>query len=181
MEKLKNKKIINTLKLEIYNKGGQTWFCDYYFFNGINYEKGTTKASGYGYDKHSTATSNAINKFKFLYKFKSGLKWDGMEHITTAKGGRIYGLYKNKSISYGIGLSSVLNCLTGFSNVKIKSINYGNRCDFIHLEITTTEKQLQKELEKNQKILNNKKSDKYDKKEAKETIKKMQELFKMEV
>lgn len=74
MEKLKNKKIINTLKLEIYNKGGQTWFGDYYFFNGINYEKGTTKASGYGYDKHSTATSNAINKFKFLYKFKKRFK-----------------------------------------------------------------------------------------------------------
>jgi len=117
----------------------------------------------------------------FYINLKSGLKWDGIEHITTAKGDRIYGLYKDKSISYGIGLSSVLNCLTGFSNVKIKSINYGSRCDFIHLEIKTTEKQLQKELEKNQKILNNKKSDKYDKKEAKETIKKIQELFKMEV
>ncbi len=178
---MNNRKITNTLKLEIYNKGGQTWFCDYYFYNGINYEKGTTKASGYGYDKHSTATSEAINRFKFLYKFKNGLKWDGLEHITTKNNSRIYGLYKNKSISYGIGLTSVLNCLTGFSNVKIKSINYGNRCDFIHLEIMTTEKQLQKELEKNNKIINNKKSDKYNKKEAKETIKKLQTLFNMEV
>ena len=102
------KKIINDLKLEIYDKGGSTWFCDYYFYNGISSERGTTKASGYGYDKHSTATSNAINKFKFLYKIKNGTKWDDLEHATLKDGSRIYGLYKSKIISYGIGLSSVL-------------------------------------------------------------------------
>ena len=64
---MKEEKIKNTLKLEIYTKGGSQWYCDYYFYNGLGYEKGTTKAGGYGYDKHSTATSEAINKFKFLY------------------------------------------------------------------------------------------------------------------
>lgn len=170
-------KLVNTLKMEIYNKGGATWFCDYYFYNGISSERGTTKASGYGYDKHSTATSNAINKFKFLYKIKNGTKWDDLEHATLKDGSRIYGLYKSKIISYGIGLSSVLNCLEAFSNVKIKYINYGKNSDFIHLEITTTEKQLQKEIEKQQKIVANKKSSKEDKKEAKNTIAKIKELF----
>lgn len=170
-------KLVNTLKMEIYNKGGATWFCDYYFYNGISSETGTTKASGYGYDKHSTATSNAINKFKFLYKIKNDTKWDGSAHANLKDGSRIYGLYKNKTISYGIGLSSVLNCLKAFSNVKIKYINYGKNIDFIHLEITTTEKQLQKEIEKQQKIIDNKKSSKEDKKEAKNTIAKIKELF----
>lgn len=174
---MKEEKIKNTLKLEIYTKGGSQWYCDYYFYNGLGYEKGTTKAGGYGYDKHSTATSNAINKFKFLYKFKNGLQWDGIEHVNTKQGKRIYGVYKDKTISYGIGISSVLNCLNAFNNVKVVSINYGQKFDYIHLEITTTKKAMQKELERNQKILNNKKADKYDKKEAKETIRKIKELF----
>lgn len=174
---MKKEKIKSELKLEIYEKGGSTWYCDYYFYNGLGYEKGTTKASGYGYDKHSTATSNAINKFKFLYKFKKGLQWDGAEHITTKENKRIYGVYKDKSISYGIGISSVLNCLNAFNNVKIISINYGQKFDYIHLEIATTKEAIQKELEKQQKITNNKKADKFDKKEAKETIEKIQKLF----
>ena len=170
-------KLVNTLKMEIYNKGGSTWYCDYYFYNGIASEQGTTKAGGYGYDKHSAATSNAINKFKFLYKIKNGTKWDGLEHSNLKNGSRIYGLYKDKTISYGMGLSSVLNCLKAFSNVKIKYINYGKNSDFIHLEITTTEKQLQKEIGKQQKIINNKKTSKEDKKEAKNIINKIKELF----
>lgn len=177
---MKEEKIKNTLKLEIYTKGGSQWYCDYYFYNGLGYEKGTTKAGGYGYDKHSTATSNAINKFKFLYKFRNGLQWDGMEHVNTKQGQRIYGVYKDKTISYGIGISSVLNCLNAFNNVKAVSVNYGQKFDYIHLEITTTKKAIQKELEKNQKIINNKKSDKYDKKEAKETVKRIKELFNIE-
>lgn len=172
-----NKKITNNLKLEIYNKGGSTWYCDYYFYNGLGHEKGTTKASGYGYDKLSTAASNAINKFKFLYKFKNGLQWDGMAHVNTKQGKSIYGVYKNKTISYGIGISSVMNCLNAFNNIKVVSVNYGNRFDYIHLEITTTKKAIQKELERNQKIINNKKANEYDKKEAKETNKKILELF----
>lgn len=174
---MKEEKIRNTLKLEIYTKGGSQWYCDYYFYNGLGYEKGTTRAGGYGYDKHSTATSDAINKFKFLYKFRNGLQWDGMEHVNTKQGKRIYGVYKDKTISYGIGISSVLNCLNAFNNVKVISVNYGQKFDYIHLEITTTKKAMQKELERNQKIINNKKADKYDKKEAKENINKIKELF----
>lgn len=178
---MENKKIKCNLKMEVYNKGGATWYCDYYFYNGINFEKGTTKASGYGYDKHSTATSEAINKFNFLYKFKNSLKWNGTMHVNTKQGKRIYGIYKDKHISYGIGISSVLNCLNAFSNVKIKYINYGLQSDFIQLEIVTTEKALQKEIEKNNKIINNKKADKYDKKEAREKIARIKDLFRMEV
>lgn len=174
---MKKEKIKNELKLEIYEKGGSTWYCDYYFYNGLGYEKGTTKASGYGYDKHSTATSNAINKFNFLYKFKRDLQWEGIEHVTTKENKRIYGICKDKSISYGIGISSVINCLTAFSNVKIKSINYGQRFDYIHLEIETTKEAIQKELEKNQKIVDNKKADKFDRKEAKEIVEKIHKLF----
>jgi hypothetical protein len=174
---MKEEKIKNTLKLEIYTKGGSQWYCDYYFYNGLGYEKGTTKAGGYGYDKHSTATSNAINKFKFLYKFKNGLQWDGRRYVNTKQGKRIYGVYEDKTISYGIGISSVMNCLNAFNNVKVVSVNYGQKFDYIHLEITTTQKAMQKELKRNQKILANKKADKYDKKEAKETIKRIKELF----
>lgn len=170
-------KLVNTLKMEIYNKGGYTWYCDYYFYNGISSERGTTKASGYGYDKHSTVASNAINKFKFLYKMKNGIKWNDIEHLTLKDGSKIYGLYKEKDISYGIGISSVLNCLKAFSNVKIKYINYGQKSDFIHLEITTTTKQLQKEIEKQQKIIDNKKATKENKRIAKYVINKIQELF----
>jgi len=177
---MKELKIKNNLKLEIYNTGGQTWYCDYFFYNGLGHEIGTTKASGYGYNKHSTVISNAINKFKFLYKFKNGLQWDGMEHINTKQGKRIYGIYRDKHISYGLGISSVIDCLNAFNNIKVISINYGQKFDYIHLEITTTEKAMQKELERNQKILNNKKSDKYSKKEAKETIKRIKELFNIE-
>lgn len=174
---MNNEKIKNTLKLEIYNKGGSQWYCDYYFYNGLGYEKGTTKAGGYGYDKHSTATSEAINKFKFLYKFRNGLQWNGSEHCTTKDGSSIYGLYKNKNISYGIGLSSVLNCLKGFSNIKIKQIYYGKNEDFIHLEITTTKNQLQKEFKRNQKIIDDKKTSKADRKKLIEINKKILEMF----
>ena len=174
---MKKEKIKNELKLEIYNKGGAAWYCDYYFYNGIGYEKGTTKASGYGYDKHSTATSNAINKFNFLYKFKRGLQWETIEHVITKENKRIYGVDKSKIISYGIGISTVINCLNAFSNVKIKSINYGQKFDYIHLEIETTKEAMQKELEKQQKIADNKKADKFDRKEAKEAIEKIHKLF----
>lgn len=171
------RKIICNLKMEVYNKGGSSWYCDYYFYNGLNYEKGTTKAGGYGYDKHSTVISDAINKFAFLYRFKNGLKWDGVSHVTTKQNKRLYGIYKDKNISYGIGVSSVMGCLNAFNNVKTVSVLYGQKFDYIHLQITTTQKAIQKELEKNQKIINNKKTDKCDKQKAKETIRKIKELF----
>lgn len=177
---MKNEKITNTLKMEVYNKGGSVMYCDYYFYNGISSERGTTKAGGYGYDKHSTAISNAINKFNILYKFKNGLKWEDISHVKTKQNKILYGIYKNKYIDYGIGISSVLNCIDAFSNVKIKYINYGKNSDFIHLEITTTEKQLQKIIKDNQKIIDNKKASKEDKKEAKNNIEKIKKMFKME-
>ena len=115
-------KIKGYLKLNYYTKGNNNnWYCDYYYYNGETYEQGTTKATGYGYDKQSTAVSNAINKFKDKYTLKRGIKW---EHETSARattkdGGNIYGIYKDKVISYGIGLNSVINCLNAFSNVKV--------------------------------------------------------------
>lgn len=172
MEKLKN-----TLELTIYTKGGSSWYCDYYFYNGINYERGTTKASGYGYNKHSTVASNAINKFNYLYKFKNGIKWNDIAHCTTKDGSIIYGLYKDKNISYGIGIDSVLNCLKAFSNIKIEQVYYGKNEDFLKLKITTTKKQLQKEFEKNQKLIDNEKTSKEDRKILIEINKKILNFF----
>lgn len=173
-------KIKNDLKLTIYQRGGSCWYCDYYFYNGITSEQGTTRAGGYGYDKHSTVISNAINKFNILYRFKNGLKWENMAHVRTKQNKILYGIYKDKCINYGIGFSSVINCLNAFSNVKIKQVYHGQKEDFVHLEITTTEKQLQKIIKDNQKIINNKKATKEDKKRAKNNIEKIRELYKME-
>lgn len=152
MEKLKN-----YLELTVYTKGGASVYCDFYFYNGKTYEKGTTKASGYGYDKHSTALSNAINKYMYLYKLKNGVKWESKTSgHSTLKNRTYYGLYNMDGylfIDYGIGESSVLNCLGLFSNVKVLERYYGKNEDFYKLEITTTSEQLQKKLEKNQKEL----------------------------
>ena len=70
------KKFENDLKLTIYNKGSAVWYCDYYFFNGAIFERGTTRAGGYGYDKQSTAASEAINKFNVLYNLRKSLKFE---------------------------------------------------------------------------------------------------------
>lgn len=179
MKNLRNGKIESDLVLTIYNKGGLTWYCDYYFYNGLGYEQGTTKASGYGYDKQSTAASEAINKFNFLYNIKQGTKWEynGSMRAITKDNKTYYGIYKDKHISYGIGLSSVLNCIGVLSNVKIKYQHFGNKTISIHLQIKNTEKQLQKEIEKNQKIIDNKKASKEDRKASKEINKKIFELF----
>lgn len=175
-------KITNYLKLTIYKKGGSSFYCDYYFYNGISHEEGTTKAGGYGYDKTSTVASNAINNYNFLYNIKQGTKWEGKNsmHSQTKKGLTVYGVYNNKDISYGIGLSSVLNCLNVFSNVKINSTYYGENETQITLKISTTQKQLQKIIEKNNKTINNKKSDKNYRKKAKEENEKIKKLFNLE-
>lgn len=182
MKNLRNGKIESDLILTIYNKGGQTWYCDYYFYNGLNYEQGTTKASGYGYDKQSTAASEAINKFNMLYNIKQGTKWEynGSMRAITKNNKSYYGIYPDKNISYGIGLSSVLNCIGVLSNVKIKLQYFGEKETKIHLQIKNTEKQIQKELEKNQKKIENKKTSKEDKKELKAINQRIIELFKME-
>ena len=182
MKNLKNERIESNLILTVYNRGGLTWYCDYYFYNGLSYDQGTTKASGYGYDKQSTAASEAINKFKFLYNIKQGTKWNYKTdmHPVLKDGSSVYGVYKNKIISYGIGITSVLNCLKVFSNVKKIETHFGEKTTTIKLQIKNTEKQIQKEIEKNQKIIDNKKAAKEDRKKAKETNKKIIELFKME-
>lgn len=143
MEKLKN-----TLELTLYTKkNGSCWYCHYYFYNGRTYEEGTTRASGYGYDKHSTALSNAINHFNYLFTFKKGIKWESESTAhSTLKNKIFYGCYKDKSISYGIGEGSVLNCLGLFNNVKLIDRHYGMHEDFYKLEITTSKEQLEKEL-----------------------------------
>lgn len=174
MEKTKN-----YLKLSLYTKGGSTYYCNYYFYNGINYERGTTKAGGYGYDKQSTAASNAINKYKMLFNIKKGVKWPNKNsmHAQLKDGTTTYGVYNDKTISYGIGLSSVLNSLKVFSNVKVIETFFGDKETFIKIEIKTTQKQLKKIIEKNNKIINNKKTDKDTKKTLKTENKKIKVLF----
>ncbi len=118
---MKNETKKGYLKLNYYTKGNNNnWYCDYYYYNGETYKQGTTRARGYGYDKQSTAVSNAINLFKDKYKVKKGVKWEN-EYSSRAKTptGEIYGIHKDKGLSYGIGLNSVINCLTAFSNVKV--------------------------------------------------------------
>lgn len=136
-------KIKNILEITCYNKGGATWYADYYFYNGKAWENGTTRASGYGYDKHSTAISNAINKYKNLYKIKRGTKWESETSAHAInKNHTFYGVYKDKTISYGIGFASVVNCLGVFSNVKILQQYNGRYETFLKLEITTNESEV---------------------------------------
>lgn len=98
------------LQMTYYTKGNNNnWYCDYYYYDGEQYEQGTTKATGYGYDKQSTAISNAINKYKHLFK----------RYGKRAKKHTRYGLYENNVISYGIGLKAVIGCVECFKNVKI--------------------------------------------------------------
>jgi len=153
----------NILELTLYSKGA-TWYCDYYFYNGDTYEKGTTKATGYGYDKHSTALSNAINLFNYLFTFKRGIKWDGHEHATI-KNRTFYGCDNKKYISYGIGADSVVNCLGLFNNVKLIQTYNGKNEDFFKIEITTSKEQIKKEFIKNDKKANDKKTTKEERKE----------------
>lgn len=115
-------KVKSYLKLNYYTKGNNNnWYCDYYYYNGETYEQGTTRATGYGYDKQSTAVSNAINKFKDKYTLKRGVKWENetTSRATKKDGSSWYGIYKDKTISYGIGLNCVINCLNVFNNVKV--------------------------------------------------------------
>lgn len=118
----------NYLELTYYTKGNNNnYYCDYYFYNGKEYEKGTTKATGYGYDKESTCVSNALNKYKHLFK-RYGKK---------AKNYTRYGLYEDNSISYGIGINAVENCLKCFKNVKIIKEYNGIRESYLKIEIAT--------------------------------------------
>ena len=126
---MKNDKKMN-ISFTLYTKGNNNnWYCDYVMYNYENYESGTTRARGYGYDKHSTALSNAINRFSKYYK----------RYNKKAKKYTSYGLYEDNTISYGIGMSAVLKCLKCFKNVKIKSVYYGRSEDNLKIEVLKDE------------------------------------------
>ena len=95
--------------------------------NYIYYYKEKSRVGGGGYDRWSTALSNALNLCKTIYKRKTTLKVKGdtYKEFYTKDGRRVYGLYKDNSISYGIGVDAVLYAVyKGFSNVKcIKKYN----------------------------------------------------------
>jgi len=169
---MENKKR-NILELTLYSKGA-SWYCDYYFYNGETCETGTTRATGYGYDKHSTALSQAINHFNYLFTFKRGIKWESeFSSHSNLKNKHFYGCLPSKYIDYGIGASSVLNCLSMFKNVKLLEQHYGKYEDFFKIEITTTSEQLKKEFIKNDKKANDKKTTKEARKELIEKNKKI--------
>lgn len=109
---------------------------------GIYYYKEAGRIGGGGYDRWSTALSEGLNNFKSIYKIKTTLKkkvvneLTGFKEFYTKKGRRVYGLYENGSISYGIGVSSVLDCVkNGFSNLKLTSAYYGKNEDRFTFEI----------------------------------------------
>lgn len=112
---MKNKKR-SQLTLTYYIKGkNNNWYCDYVYSNSNEYKTGTTRATGWGYDKQSTCVSNAINLFKDKY----------IRYTEYAKKYTSYGLYEDNTISYGIGISAVLHCVKCFKNVKIIRAYYG--------------------------------------------------------
>ena len=118
------------LRMEYYLKGNNNnWYCDYDMYNSQTSEIGTTKATGFGYDKQSTCVSNAINKYKHLYK----------RFNKKAKKYNCNGLYDDNSISYGIGLKAVINCLKCFKNVKILENVELSKSGLLKIEITTNE------------------------------------------
>ena len=103
---------------------------------GIYYYNEGSRIGGYGYDRWSTALSEGLNLFKNIYKIKTTLKKKTVNRLTgfkefyTKKDRRVYGLYENGSISYGIGVSSVLDAVKeGFSNLKLTSTYYGKNED----------------------------------------------------
>lgn len=109
---------------------------------GIYYYKECDRIGGGGYDRWSTALSEGLNNFKNIYKIKTTLKkvtvnkLTGFKEFYTRKGRRVYGLYKDGTISYGIGVSSVLDCIKeGFSNIKLTSAYYGKNEDRFSFEI----------------------------------------------
>ena len=106
--------------------------------NYISFYKEGMRVGGWGYDRWSTTLSNGLNLLKNIYKIKSTLKKQG-EHAReyyTKDGRRVYGLYEDGSISYGIGTNSVLNAVKyGFSNVKLTKAHYGKNEDFFSFKI----------------------------------------------
>lgn len=106
--------------------------------NYISFYKEGLRVGGWGYDRWSTALSNALNLLKNIYKIKSTLKRQGkyVKEYYTKDGRRVYGLYEDGSISYGIGTDAVLNAVKyGFSNVKLTKAHYGKYENFFSFKI----------------------------------------------
>lgn len=137
------------IDITLYSRGGQTYYGKVnasftltsgdtdkpYNENDYIYIDYLVKVAGWGYDKHSTALSNGLNLFKTIYKKKTTLKLKDKEYYTKDNK-RVYGLYKDNSISYGIGASSVLLAVKhGFSNLKLKSQYYGINEDNFKFEV----------------------------------------------
>lgn len=108
--------------------------------NYIYYYKEDARIGGGGYDRWSTALSNGLNLCKNIYKIKTTLKkkatYGNYKEYYTKNGSRVYGLYKDGSISYGIGCDAVLYAVkNGFSNLKLKKAYYGKNEDSFTFEI----------------------------------------------
>lgn len=109
---------------------------------GIYYFKEADRIGGGGYDRWSTALSEGLNLFKNCYRIKTTLKkvtvnkLTGFKEFYTRKDRRVYGLYEDGSISYGIGVSAVLDAVkNGFSNLKLTSAYYGKNEDRFTFQI----------------------------------------------
>lgn len=110
--------------------------------DGIYYYKEGARIGGGGYDRWSTALSEGLALFKSIYKIKTTLKYKKVNQLTgfgeyyTRKDRRVYGLYKDGSISYGIGVDAVLYAVDeGLSNLKLTSAYYGKYEDRFTFEI----------------------------------------------
>lgn len=105
----------------------------------IYYYKEGARVGGWGYDRWSTALSNGLNLFKNIWKIKTTLKKRknyGVKEYYTKSGARVYGLYEDASISYGIGTDAVLYAIkNGISNLKMTSAYYGKQEDRFTFEI----------------------------------------------
>lgn len=109
---------------------------------GIYYYKEGSRIGGGGYDRWSTALSEGLNMFKNIWKIKTTLKYKKVNQLTgfgeyyTRKDRRVYGLYKDGSISYGIGVDAVLYAVKeGISNLKLNNAYYGKNEDRFTFEI----------------------------------------------
>ena len=109
---------------------------------GIYYFKEADRIGGGGYDRWSTALSEGLNLFKKCYRIKTTLKkvtvnkLTGFKEFYTRKDRRVYGLYEDGSISYGIGIPAVLDAVkNGFSNLKLTSAYYGKNEDRFTFQI----------------------------------------------
>ena len=110
--------------------------------HGIYYYKEGSRIGGGGYDRWSTALSEGLNLFKNIWKIKTTLKYKKVNEFTgfgeyyTRKDRRVYGLYKDGSISYGIGVDAVLYAVCeGLSNLKLTNAYYGKNEDRFSFEV----------------------------------------------